>query len=61
MALYLGSSEKLMININELVYRFNLPYSEPTADKVIDNAILSSDNCVLVDANGYYITFKNAD
>lgn len=55
MALYLGSSEKLKININGVVYCLNLILDTP-----IENGIrlLSSDGLFLKDSNELYLTIN---
>ena len=58
MALYLGESERLKIVINNVVYKLNLYSSE----HITNNArLLSSDNLILLDANGVYLTVKESD
>ena len=58
MALYLGSSEKLKINLDNVTYNLNL-FSALSA---INNIILSSsDNYILQDCNGLYLTTKESD
>lgn len=58
MALHLGNSEKLKVILNGVVYHLNL-YS----DALITNWImlLSSDNYILKDSNGLYITVKESE
>lgn len=55
MALYLGSSEKLKVNINNVVHIFNLFSNTPITNGV---RLVSSDGCVLKDSNGVYLTVK---
>lgn len=57
MALYLGD-KKIKININGVIYKLNL-YSQT----LITNGIrlLSSDNYILKDSNGFYITAKDGE
>ena len=55
MALYLGNSEKLKINIDNIVYYLNLFSKTPITNGV---RLLSSDNFILKDANGLYLTTK---
>ena len=57
MALYLGNN-KIKINLDNILYKLNL-YSET----LITNGIilLSSDNYMLKDLNGLYITAKKED
>lgn len=52
MALYLGS-EKKQLNLNGLAYCLNLFSATPIVNGV---QLLSSDNYVLKDSNGLYIT-----
>lgn len=55
MALYLGSSEKLKINLDGVAYCLNIFSVLPT----IDDVILSSlDDCLLKDLNGLYLVPK---
>lgn len=58
MALYLGSSEKLKVNINNVVHIFNLFSSTPILNGV---RLISSDDYILRDANGLYLTSKEAE
>lgn len=58
MALYLGSSEKLQINVNNIVYYLNL-FSENSITNGI--RLLSSDGYILKDSNGLYLTFKEEE
>lgn len=55
MALYLGSSNKLKLIINNNAYHFNLFLKTPIANVI---RLLSSDGCVLKDLNGVYLTVK---
>lgn len=55
MALYLGSSNELKINLNGVVYRLNLFSATSITDYV---RLLSSDNYILTDSNGLYLTSK---
>lgn len=55
MALYLGSSEKLQINIENIRYCLNLYAKSPIINGVM---LLSSDNYILKDSNGVYLTAK---
>ena len=56
MALHLGNSEELKIYINGVRYKLNL-YSK----KLVTNGdiLLSSDNFILRDANGLYLTVQS--
>lgn len=55
MALYLGNSKKLKININNIVYNLNLFSETPITNGI---RLLSSDDYILKDSNGLYITSK---
>lgn len=54
MALYLGSEIK-KVNINGVVYKLNLFSTTPIFNGI---RLLSSDNYILKDANGLYLTAK---
>ena len=58
MALYLGTSEKLKINLDSVVYYLNLFSEAPITNGV---RLLSSDNYILKDSNGLYLTVKPDD
>lgn len=58
MALYLGESERLKIVINNVVYKLNLYTETPILNNI---KLLSSDNLILLDANGVYLTVKESD
>ncbi len=55
MALYLGSSEKLKINLGDSVYIMNIFSALPTIEETI---LSSSDDCILKDFNGLYLSPK---
>lgn len=55
MALYLGSSEKLKINLDNAIYIINIFSALPTIEEVI---LSSSDDCFLKDFNGLYLVSK---
>ena len=55
MALYLGSSEKLKINLNDVTYYLNV-FSDPPITNGI--RLVTSDGYILIDVNGRYLTFK---
>ena len=55
MALYLGNSEKLKVNSDGVVYYLNLFSKTPITNGI---RLLSSENCILKDSNGLYITTK---
>lgn len=55
MGLYLGNSEKLKINLGDVVYVINTISALP----IIEESILSSsDDYILVDYNGLYLSPK---
>lgn len=58
MALYLGSSEKLQVKLDNIIYNINL-----FSSTLITNSIrlLSLDNYILKDANGLYLTINEED
>lgn len=58
MGLYLGSSEKLKINLNSVIYKLNL-YSESTGSVVEGIMLLSSEGYMLKDINGLYLTVES--
>ena len=58
MALYLGNSEELKVYINDVKYKFNLYSNELIINS---NVLLSSDNFILRDVNGIYLTAKESD
>lgn len=58
MALYLGSSEKLKININNVTHYLNLFFEAPITNGI---RLLSSDGYILKDSNGLYITTKEEE
>lgn len=58
MALYLGSSEKLKISLNGVVYCLNLLFEEPVERGI---RLLSSDGLFLKDSNELYITVKESE
>ena len=55
MALYLGSGNKLKIVINDIKYCLNLYSKDPITNGI---RLISSDNYVLKDSNGLYLTTK---
>lgn len=55
MALYLGSSEKLQVNINNVKYYLNLFSKMPITNGI---RLLSSNGYILKDSNGLYLTTK---
>lgn len=58
MALYLGNSDKLKIYSNNVLYNFNF-YSEAPITNGI--RLLSSENYILRDSNGLYLTVKESE
>lgn len=58
MALYLGNSEELKVYINGVKYKFNLYSNELIINS---NVLLSSDDFILRDINGIYLTAKESD
>ena len=58
MALYLGSSEELKINLDGVVYHFNLFSTTPITNFI---RLVSSDNYILQDLNGLYLTVKEEE
>ena len=58
MALYLGSSEKLKINIDGVVYCLNLLFDAPVENGI---RLLSSEGFFLKDSNGLYLTIKESE
>lgn len=58
MSLYLGNSEKLEVNLNNIIYRFKLFSENPITNGI---RLLSSDNYILKDSNGLYLTIKDGD
>lgn len=55
MALYLGNSEKLKINFGDATYIMNVFSALPTIEDII---LSSSDDCILKDFNGLYLSPK---
>jgi hypothetical protein len=55
MALYLGNSEKVKIYINNILYSIQLFSETPIFNGV---RLLSSENYILKDSNGIYLTVK---
>ncbi len=53
MALYLGNSGKLKLILNGVVYKLNVYTGTKTESGV---RLLSSDNYILTDSNGVYLT-----
>lgn len=58
MALYLGSSDKLKININNVAYYLNLFSNIPITNGI---RLLSSEGYMLKDSNGLYLTTKESE
>lgn len=57
MALYLGSGEKVKINLNGVAYYLNLFSTTPITN---GTRLLSAERYILKDFNGLYITTKEA-
>ena len=57
MALYLGN-QKVKLNLNGAAYKLNI-FS--TASIINGTILLSSDNYILKDSNGLYITLKESE
>ena len=55
MGLYLGGSNKLQIILNNNVYCLNLFSALPIIEEIV---LSSSDDCLLKDFNGLYLTPK---
>lgn len=55
MALYLGSSEELKICLNSVEYCLNLYSTTPITNGI---RLLSSEDYILKDSNGLYLTAK---
>lgn len=55
MALYLGNSEKLKINLGDAIYSMSIFSALPTIAEII---LSSSDDCILKDFNGLYLSPK---
>lgn len=55
MALYLGSSDKQKVILDGVVYRFNLFTTAPITNFI---RLLSSDNYILKDSEGLYLTVE---
>lgn len=58
MALYLGSSGKQKINLNNISYYLNLFSKTPITNGI---RLLSYNGCILKDSNGLYITTKESE
>lgn len=58
MALYLGNSEKLKINLDGVVYDLNLFSTTPITDGI---RLLSLENYILKDSNGLYLVAKEGE
>lgn len=58
MALHLGSSEKLKINLNGVVYNLNLLFEAPMENGI---RLLSSEGFFLKDSNELYLTIKESE
>lgn len=58
MALYLGGSEKLKINLGNITYCFNLFSETPITNGI---RLLSSEGYILKDFTGLYLTVKESE
>ena len=58
MALYLGSSEKLKVNLNGVAYCLNLFSQTPITNGI---RLLSSEGYILKDLNRLYLTTKDGE
>ena len=58
MALYLGNSEKLKINLDGVIYDLNLFSTTPITDGI---RLLSLENYILKDSNGLYLVAKEGE
>lgn len=58
MALYLGSSGKLKINLNGVIYNLNMLSAEPIINGI---RLLSSEGYILKDSNGLYLIAKEGE
>ena len=58
MALYLGNSEKLKINLNGIVCCINILYEAPMESGI---RLLSSEGFFLKDSNELYLTIKERE
>lgn len=59
MALYLGdSNNKLKIYLNNVIYNFNFFSEAPITNGI---RLLSSENYILKDSNGLYLTVKESE
>ena len=58
MALYLGSSEKLQISLDDIEYYLGL-YADPPITN--GDRLLSAEENILKDANGLYVTVKESE
>lgn len=57
MAIYLGNSGKLKLNINHTICRLIIPPSS-SFPNINDVLLMSFDNYILKDSNGVYLTAK---
>lgn len=58
MALYVGNSDKQKIILNGVVYNFNLYTTIPITNFI---RLLSSDNYILKDSEGLYLTIEEEE
>lgn len=58
MALYLGSSGKLKVNLNGVIYNLNMLSAESIINGI---RLLSSEGYILKDSNGLYLIAKEGE
>ena len=58
MALYLGSSEKLKVNVGGVRFSFKIFSTTPMLNGI---PLLSSEGYILKDSNGLYLTSKESE
>ena len=59
MALYLGGSQKLKVALNGVKCDFKVLTQAPIVEDII--RLFSSDNYILKDSNGLYLTVKESE
>lgn len=58
MALYLGSGDKLKVVSDSVIYCLNFFSETPITNGI---RLLSSDNYILIDSNGLYLSVKESE
>lgn len=58
MSLYLGNDGKRKVILNGVIYNFKVFYTKHIANEI---RLLSSDNYILKDSNGIYLTAKESE